>query len=482
VFIHFFAFFTSTLKLTSDRRTNTTVTPLNPPSHRKKKALMFSNQSAELSLNAPCKTVAAVRADRVESRFLVGTSVVPTSSESSSNNNFLHVIRYHSDVNDVGIDASLAHPTGPIQQLCASPHDRSLVLTLPENAKNLTLYKIPPPIMEMTNDLVDESEATGADSMGFDSPYHDSGMVSHTESTMSGSSRDLTSSSYTMESRLTLESTTRLLDMVWRGSQLHDEDPSSHSSGSSGGAHIPGDVLTLEESGMVTQWDISLGMAESMHSLSAIGSDEALPPIAIPRVKWDPHHPSCMAVSWGRSLRLMDVRDSQNTTHTVIPRAHRYGVVDVDYNPNKPYVLATCGQEGLLNFWDFRSTQRPLLTARGGHSHYAWRVQYNPFHDQLVLSTGTDAVVNLWRVSTISSAPLLTLEDNPAPSAVGGDNVSVASETSAPNVRVSRQELGDSVYGATWGAADAWLYMTVAYDGKVSLHHVPSKEKYKILL
>ena len=112
------------------------------------------------------------------------------------------------------------------------------------------------------------------------------------------------------------------------------------------------------------------------------------------------------------------------------------------------------------------------MTTRGGHSHYATRVQYNPFHDQLVLSTGTDAVVNLWRMSTISSAPLLP----------SGDGSSNKSETSAPNVRVARHEQGDSVYGAVWGAADAWMYMTVSYDGKVALHHVPSKEKYKILL
>jgi hypothetical protein len=34
----------------------------------------------------------------------------------------------------------------------------------------------------------------------------------------------------------------------------------------------------------------------------------------------------------------------------------------------------------------------------------------------------------------------------------------------------------------TWSAADAWLYLTLGYDGNVVLHHVPSKEKYKILL
>lgn len=41
----------------------------------------------------------------------------------------------------------------------------------------------------------------------------------------------------------------------------------------------------------------------------------------------------------------------------------------------------------------------------------AWTVRYNRCHDQLLLSAGTDSTVNLWRVSSISSAPLLEAED-----------------------------------------------------------------------
>jgi EARP and GARP complex-interacting protein 1 len=171
-------------------------------------------------------------------------------------------------------------------------------------------------------------------------------------------------------------------------------------------------------------------------------------------------------------------------------------------------------------FFDLRSAKHPILVGRGGHSHWAWNAKYNPFHDQLLLSTGTDSVVNLWRVSTISSAPLLTLDDygddsNPygggdefggggAGGASGGGagrgattsfsssgpydpdgptSLSLES-SSAPNVRVTRYDHGgDPVYSSAWGsAADAWIYATVSYDGTVALNHVPSKEKYKILL
>lgn len=429
---------------------------------------MFSNQSAEVSLNAPCRSVAAVLADRTESRFLVGTcSVQEETASTSTSNNQLHVVRYHSDVNVIGVDASLDHPTGAIQHMCASPQDRTLVLTLPEgqqNAKQATLYKIPFGVMEMTNDLM----SVGGDSESKDPLYHDS-ITSHAESSVTSSSSFMNASSSGrgegLEAKLTLESSSTsntILDMQWRGAAEDDTTAT------------PGDVVTLDDTGTVMQWDISMGMAESMTTLSTAGcgAGEAVPSMARPRVAWDPHQSNSLAVSWGTAIRFLDLRSSSSGEDAVtgrIARAHRYGVTDMDFNPNKPYTLATSGLDGSVHYWDIRNTRRPVMTTRGGHSHYAWRVQYNPFHDQLVLSTGTDAVVNLWRMSTISSAPLLPSDGS-------------SSETSAPNVRVARHEQGDSVYGAVWGAADAWMYMTVAYDGKVALHHVPSKEKYKILL
>jgi hypothetical protein len=40
----------------------------------------------------------------------------------------------------------------------------------------------------------------------------------------------------------------------------------------------------------------------------------------------------------------------------------------------------------------------------------------------------------------------------------------------------------DSVYAVAWGGADAWVHASLSFDGRVVLDHVPSAEKYKILL
>lgn len=49
--------------------------------------------------------------------------------------------------------------------------------------------------------------------------------------------------------------------------------------------------------------------------------------------------------------------------------AHRFAVRDLDYNPNKPYCLATCGEDRLIKFWDLRRPNAPVKTIVG-HDHW----------------------------------------------------------------------------------------------------------------
>jgi WD40 repeat protein len=389
---------------------------------------MFSNQTAEVSLNVPVRALDAVRGDKVDSRFIAGSCSVRNGED-----NHLHILRFHSEANQLGEDAALPHPTGPVAEICTSPSDKSVVLTLAEDSSFATLWKIPPEVMEQTEDI-------DYDDDNDDLPNAAVGSMEET-------------------ARLEPSDGTKLVDIKWRGA--FDEEPSGL-----------GDILTLDQDGKITQWDAFFGTAESTRNTSAsVGESRWNLP---PRMAWDPHNVDTTAVSSGTYIKLVDWRaDTSVPAGTVQSfQCHRYGITDLDYNPNKPYVLTTAGQDGLLKFWDLRSAKQPLLVIRGGHRHWTSRVSYNPFHDQLVISAGTDSLVNLWRVSTISSAPLLTLDED-------GDD---KSETSGPNVRVSRYEHMDSVYATTWGAADAWIYASAGYDGKVVLNHVPSKEKYKIIL
>ena len=43
------------------------------------------------------------------------------------------------------------------------------------------------------------------------------------------------------------------------------------------------------------------------------------------------------------------------------------------------------------------------------------------------------------------------------------------------------EEHEDSVYAAVWSTADAWVFASLSYDGRLVINHVPSQEKFTIL-
>lgn len=371
----------------------------------------------------------------------------------------------------------------------------------------------------------------------------------------------------------------RISDIQWNPemSELGSTDACS----GGGGANL----LTIDyEGSCVTAWDVNSASAIPINTIhipqggggqGGLGGQEGrrrqtyrgVPTPA--KLSWDPHNTNICAITCGTSVIQLDFRcDSYkasvlNGIH--IPSCHKFGVTDLDYNPNKPNMLSTCGQDGLIKFWDLRYTgstgsrdgdggdnasstsatsaswkrQSPVKVLADGQTHWTTVVKYNSFHDQLLLSGGTDGISNLWRISSISSAPLLDLggagigigsfgslldedEDGKGVGGVGGagmintsydsgdpaivnqenhgyqsnthggsgagagsgagDDTPSTKKREQQDVRVTTMEMSEAVYDVAWSAADAWVYTTLGFDGSVVLNHVPSKEKYKILL
>ena len=48
----------------------------------------------------------------------------------------------------------------------------------------------------------------------------------------------------------------------------------------------------------------------------------------------------------------------------------------LDFNPNKQYLLATAGDDGMVVVWDTRETKAPLHSSLQ-HNHWVWSVRYN---------------------------------------------------------------------------------------------------------
>lgn len=52
-----------------------------------------------------------------------------------------------------------------------------------------------------------------------------------------------------------------------------------------------------------------------------------------------------------------------------IENAHGQLVRDLDFNPNRQYYLASCGDDCKVKFWDVRNVQEPVKTLEE-HSHW----------------------------------------------------------------------------------------------------------------
>jgi len=52
-----------------------------------------------------------------------------------------------------------------------------------------------------------------------------------------------------------------------------------------------------------------------------------------------------------------------------VDSAHGQLVRDLDFNPNRQYYLASCGDDCLTKFWDIRNVSEPVMIL-SDHSHW----------------------------------------------------------------------------------------------------------------
>ena len=137
--------------------------------------------------------------------------------------------------------------------------------------------------------------------------------------------------------------------------------------------------------------------------------------------------------------------------------------------------MATGGGDGYVKFWDIRAHREPVRVL-GGHGHWVTCVRYNRYHDQLLCTAGTDGFAKLWRVSSVSSAPLLDLTDD---GGLEGTSPRGALGDARDALVQCCDEHDEGVYAVEWAANDAWVFLSMAYNGLVMINQVPSAEKYK---
>jgi WD40 repeat protein len=85
--------------------------------------------------------------------------------------------------------------------------------------------------------------------------------------------------------------------------------------------------------------------------------------------KWNQHlDGNQFALISGTSVSGTDLRTMKGAWE--VPKAHNFQVRDLDFNPNKQYYFATCGDDCAVRFWDFRNPSAALKVLEHCHSHW----------------------------------------------------------------------------------------------------------------
>ncbi|XP_004745786.1 EARP and GARP complex-interacting protein 1 isoform X1 [Mustela nigripes] len=359
-------------------------------------------------------------------RFLVGT-------QSLKYDNQIHIVDFD-DENNIISKNVLLHQVGEIWHISTSPADKGVLATCynkPSDSKVLTCAAV----WRMPKELEPGGHESPDDST---SPAHTLELLCHLDNTAHGS----------------------MACVAW--------EPAGDGK----------KVISLADSHILL-WDLQESSSQAVLASSA--SLEGKGQLKFTSGRWSPHHTGTqVATANDTTIRGWDTRSMSQIY--CIENAHGQLVRDLDFNPNKQYYLASCGDDCKVKFWDTRNVAEPVKTLEQ-HSHWVWNVRYNHSHDQLVLTGSSDSRVILSNMVSISSEPFGHLVDD--------DDLSdqeerrpegKSQEPPQDSVIATYEEHEDSVYAVDWSSADPWLFASLSYDGRLVINRVPRALKYHILL
>jgi len=227
--------------------------------------------------------------------------------------------------------------------------------------------------------------------------------------------------------------------------------------------HEPSKMILSLDDNTIKLWDVEAGGPSKETGTISLGELQRLTTGC-----WNPNNTNEVVAANDTRVQGWDLRSLKETFS--IPKAHSQFVRDLDYNPNKLYLIATGGDDCYVKFWDTRKSHEPLKVVMG-HSHWVWNIEYNRFRDELVLSSSTDSSVNLWKIATLSSSPI-----------GAGDEQEGESEKRQDYLIKSYDVHEESVYSVAWGCYEAspYIFASLSYDGRVVINQVPEEEIARI--
>ncbi|XP_032285916.1 EARP and GARP complex-interacting protein 1 isoform X2 [Phoca vitulina] len=251
-------------------------------------------------------------------RFLVGT-------QSLKYDNQIHIIDFDDENNIINKNV-LLHQVGEIWHISTSPADRGVLATCynkPSDSKVLTcaaVWRMPKELEPGSHESPDDSSSTA----------HSLELLCHLDDTAHGSTACVT----------------------W--------EPTGDGK----------KVISLADNHILL-WDLQESSGQAVLASSA--SLEGKGQLKFTSGRWSPHHTGTqVATANDTTIRGWDTRSMSQIY--CIENAHGQLVRDLDFNPNKQYYLASCGDDCKVKFWDTRNVTEPVKTLEE-HSHWKVRVE-----------------------------------------------------------------------------------------------------------
>ncbi|KAF4795388.1 Protein TSSC1 [Turdus rufiventris] len=320
-------------------------------------------------------------------RFLVGT-------QSLRYDNQIHIIDFDDENNIINKNV-LLHQVGEIWHISTSPADKGVLAT----CYNKTIFD------ESLSKVVSASDTKV---MTCAAVWR---MPKELESGSHESPDDSSSNTQTLELLCHLDNTAHGNMACMRLDEVPSLESGTSQVISNGVMWEPmGDgkkIISLADNNILL-WDLQESSAKAVLSSSA--ALEGKGQLKFTSGRWSPHH-NCTQIATANdtTVRGWDTRSMRQIY--CIENAHGQLVRDLDFNPNKQYYLASCGDDCKVKFWDTRNVTEPVKTLEE-HSHWVWNVRYNHSHDQLILTGSSDSRVILSNMVSISSEPFGHMVDD----------------------------------------------------------------------
>jgi len=142
--------------------------------------------------------------------------------------------------------------------------------------------------------------------------------------------------------------------------------------------------------------------------------EEGYDQIKVSRTAWDTNKVAAstknFSVIWdaagGGSFVPVNYEDmGKRTPNPPLISGHKGDVLDIDYHPFNPYIIASASEDCTVKIWQIpkeglKETMTEPVQDLRGHKRKVGTTAFNPVANNILATSGTDYIINIWDIET----------------------------------------------------------------------------------